>query len=191
MKQAIIAVVVVGSVAGCAEQPGSDGLDRWFDISRAHLDDDDPSTDVMQIDPSAACELADSIEFDGVELELFGAGTALFGDVGGRYQCAWSGDATATANVRLEVVAIGHADDFDDYVELIPTRDGNTVVDTDLGPVQVASFEPDPDSPQVTTAVLVVDDQQGGIHLVIEPLAPDSELTPSAYADLLVQLATG
>ncbi|WP_148288494.1 hypothetical protein [Ilumatobacter nonamiensis] len=191
MSRTIVIVAFVAAlVIGCAGQSDQEGVDRWFDISRERLDADDPSTDVMQINPSAPCELVDRIEIDGVELELFGSGTARFGEIGGRYQCAWSGDATGAANVRLEVVTVNDADDFADYVDLVPTRDGNTIVDTDIGQIQVASFEPDPEFPPVTTAVLVVDEQQGGVHLVVEPLGPERDLTAKDYADLLVRLTT-
>lgn len=191
MSRAIATIAFVATlVIGCGGQSDESGVDRWFDISRDRLDADDPSTDVMQIDPAAPCELVDRIEFDDAQLELFGSGTALFGEIGGRYQCAFSGDATGAANMRLEVVTVDDADDFDEYVDLIPTRDGNTIVDTAIGPIQVASFVPDPDFPPLTTAVLVVDEQQGGVHLVVEPLGPERDLAPKDYADLLVRLAT-
>lgn len=182
---------MVSSLTGCGAGSDSTGVDRWFEIGRARLAADVPATDLMQIDPGARCALVDRIRFDGVEPEPFGSATALFGEIGGRYQCAWSGDSTGAANVRLEVVMIDDAGDFDEYAELIPTRDGNVVVETDVGPVQVASFEPDPDAATVTTAVLVVDDQRGGIHLVVEPLGLDRSLTAADVADLLVRLVEG
>lgn len=54
----------------------------------------------------------------------------------------------------------------------------------------LVAFVPDSEFPPVTTAVLVVDEQQGGVHLVVEPLGSERDLEAEDYADLLVRLAT-
>lgn len=184
----VVIVIAVVAVVSCADEARKPSIHDWFEDSRAAVATNPPDSDVMQIDPSASCELIDEFSVDGKRAELFGAGTALFGDIGTRYQCAWSGDTNGSANVRLEVVMIDNANDFDDYAALIPTRDGNTVVVTPIGDVQVASVVPAGSTRPLTTSVLVRDDEQGGVHLVVELLI-DAEWTPDQHAELLARLA--
>lgn len=177
-------------VAGCGSSDDApSGVARWFATTRVLIEQEHPDSDVMQIDPDANCELVDTIAFDGRKPELFGAGVARFGEIGGRYQCAWSGDQNGSANVRLEVVVIDDRDDFDRYEQLVPEREGNTIVPTDLGDVHVASFQPDPNSPLIVTSVLMIREQQGAVHLVVEILHPDLNYSPREHAQQLVQLA--
>lgn len=185
-----IATLIVLLVPSCSKADATTTIDHWFATTRTLVDEDRPTNDVLQIDPNADCELVDGIEISGKPLELFGAATARFGDVGDRYQCAWSGDANASANVRLEVVTIDEQADFDDYANLVPTRDGNTVVPTEIGDVQVASFRPDPTTPPLTTSILVDPTHRGGVHLVVELLDPDTTFTPTDHALLLESLAS-
>ena len=131
-------VLVLLAAGACGNDEPMTPIERWFSTTRTLTEQHQPDSDVMQIDPNSDCELVSEVTVAGKPLELFGAATALFGQVGSRYQCAWSGDSNASANVRLEVITIDDYEDFADYKNLIPTRDGNTVVATDIGNVQVA-----------------------------------------------------
>lgn len=92
--------------------------------------------------------------------------------------------------MRLEVVIIDDPDAFANYVSLVPTRDGDTVVATEIGDIHVASFEPDPDRPIVTTSILEVPEQQGSVQLIVELLDPTLEWTAVDHAALLERLAS-
>lgn len=181
-------VLVVLAAGACGNDEPMTPIERWFSTTRTLAEQHQPESDVMQIDPNSDCELVSEVAVADKPLELFGAATALFGQVGSRYQCAWSGDSNASANVRLEVITIDDYEDFADYKNLIPTREGNTVVATDIGNVQVASFRPDPATPLLTTSVLIDDNEQGGIHLVVEILDPSLNFTPQDHAQLLTAI---
>lgn len=184
-------VVASATISGCARSQQRSTIERWFDTAREHIAQADPDSDVMQIDPSATCALVDDLAVDGRSLELFGAGVAMLGAVGDRYQCAWSGDVTMSANARLEIEVFDSAPDFAHQVEVIPTRAGNTVVATGIGDVQVTMDPPPGSAGPVTTAILVVPDQQGLVTMVVEPLDPATSDTwsPTAAADLLDEIA--
>ncbi len=187
--------LAAGAVTGCSTEDETATVERWFEITRTNVADEQPTSDELQIDPNRSCELLDEIAIEERPLELFGAATAQFGDIGGRYQCAWSGDATGdaeeTAAVRLEVVVIDDPVDFRDYAALIPTREDNRVVTTDVGNVQVASFTPDGSERAVTTSILVDPAQRGGIQLVVELLDPEliATWTPETHAEFFAELA--
>lgn len=181
----VITLVAVLAV-GCSSPAATPTVDDWFDAASVAIAEHPPESDVMQIDPSAPCGLVDELDIDGTPPELFGAGTAMFGASGTRYQCAWSGDQNGSANVRLEVVRIDSEADFAAYAELVPTRVGNTTVATDLGDVEVASFRPGGAQRPVVTSVLVSEDQHGGIQLVVELLG-NQDWTPRQHAELLAR----
>lgn len=178
------------AAGGCATDD-STRLESWVDTARDAVAASAPTSDTMQIDPSAACGLVDEIEIGGRQPDLFGAGTAFIGEIGSRYQCAWSGDANGSANVRLEVALIDEPSDYADYTASFTQRDGNVTVPTDIGDVEVATFIPDSGRP-VTTSLVAVPDEQAGIHLVVELLDSDDLDTWTAvdHAELLAQLAS-
>lgn len=186
---AYLGVLAIFAAAGCNQRDGSSNIEKWFDATRRLVEQTKPGSDEMQIDASADCELVDDLDVDGRHPELFGAATARFGEVGNRYQCAWSGDSNASANVRLEVVIIDDPAAFASYASLVPTRDGDTVVSTEVGDIHVASFEPDLERPIVTTSILMVPEQQGAVQLVVELLDPVLDWTADDHAALLARLA--
>jgi hypothetical protein len=188
----LVVILFVSLVASCgtASKTTTTAIDRWFATTRALVSQDKPIDDILQLDPNENCDLVDDIEIAGKRLEPFGAATAQFGNIGDRYQCAWSGDTNTSANVRLEVVIIDDPADFNDYAELISTRDGNTVVSTGIGDVQVAEYRPSPTGPPLTTSILVDATHLGGIHLVVELLDSTLRFTPVDHARLLETLAS-
>lgn len=186
----LLAALLVVATA-CASDEAST-IETWFDTTRDIVVETEPDSDVMQIDPNQSCRLVDEFVLEEEPLELTGAAAAKFGEVGDRYQCAWSGDEDLSANVRLEVVVIDEQADFDEYAALVPTREDNEVISTDVGVVQVASFTPEDTDRSVTTAVLVLPEQRGGVQLVVELLDPETTLdwTAEEYGELLASLAT-
>ena len=191
-RRTLAVFVLVAGAVSCGGGDDQTTVERWFDETRDVIAEVEPDSDVMQIDPDAGCLLVDEFTVEERPLELFGAGVAKFGEVGDRYQCAWSGDEDLSANVRLEVVVIDQQPDFAEYAALIPTRDDNDVISTDIGVVQVASFTPDDAEQSVTTSVLVLPEQRGGIHLVVELLDPDTarDWTAETYAELLASIGS-
>ena len=185
----VVLAFALGSTACGEDDVGT--VPTWFDEARELAAEVDPADAEMRIDPGRPCALVDQLVVDERALEPYGSGVARYEDVGERYQCAWSGGEELAANVRLEVIAIERQPDFTEFASRVTGRDGNEVVTTTAGVVQVATSELDDGGDRtVTRAVLVEPEQRGGVQLVVEVLDPDLAPAWSAQdvADLLATL---
>ena len=160
-----------------------------FDAAAVAIADAPPTTDVMQLELDQPCVMVDNFSVDARGLELVGSATALFGDIGERYQCAWSGDVDGPANIRLEVVFVEAANDFATYLDLVESRAGNEIVATSIGDVAVASFTPEAGGLPVATAIFTDRSRRAGVQLVVELVDPvlRERWAATEYADLLAR----
>ena len=166
---------------------------RFFELARQEVREDPPSPgegDTVELRGSRICEMVHELAVDGVVLDSLGSAVAGAGQEGTRYVCAWSGEGTA--DVQLEIVLFSSDAAYEAYADGILARPDNTAVGTSVGTMQVAPApEAGSEGEEVTTAVLLDEDERGGIALTVEPTDPElaaswtAEDTAAVLAELL------
>jgi hypothetical protein len=183
-------IALVGGVlvlAGC-NLTYPDEQTRFFELARQEVREDPPSPrdgDTVELRGSRTCEMVDELALDGVPLELVGSATAGLGQAATRYVCSWTGEA---AEVSLEIVLVSTDADYATYAAEVLARPGAIEVDTGVGTVHVAPAVGEADG--ASTAVLVDEDERGGIELTVTPTDPDlaATWTPEDTAAVLEDL---
>ena len=180
-----VGLILTGAVA-CAGGPPPQELDDVFAEARAQLAADPPDDPVLQLQLEEPCATVDGVRLGETALPVVGSATALFGDAGGRYHCAWSTQDGRPGTARLEVVILEATEDAEANRELVVGREGNEVVDTELGDVHVASaVPPDSDIP-VMVAILIDENEPGLIQFNVQVI--DDELRQGFDAQTLADL---
>jgi hypothetical protein len=196
LAPAAVAVLLVAAVTGGSSAAGDRPADRlpgWFAALDHRLEAGAPSSDVMQLDLSAGCDLVDHVAVAGHELDFVGSGVAAYGTGGQgfRYQCAWTGDEASDrpANVRLEVVRLAGDAGPAQYRHLVEVRPHSVEVVSAGRRVSVAEVVPPPSDARTFDAELVLDDRSGAVHLLVELTDPSVARSFEAQqvADLLTR----